>query len=154
MSLFTRLLDMFSNEPEQQEADDPLLVRAALLLETACFDDDFAPSERQLIVRLLEHKYQLEPSEIKELFETANQRRSERHDIFVFTNRINEVLSLEERAELMTEIWQVIFADDKVTPEEEHLARRLRTLLRLDHQHWAKAKQDARIRNKESTPES
>ncbi len=144
MSFFERVRLFFSSESKEATYEDPMLYRVVLLLEVAMFDDDFDDSEKALIVRLLENKYQLSRPEIEDLLALAEAKRAQSHDIFAHTSRINEWLSLEDRADLMKEIWQVIFADDKLTPQEDHLARRLRTLLRLDHQHWAQAKLDAR----------
>ncbi|CAM2008139.1 tellurite resistance TerB family protein [Acanthopleuribacter pedis] len=144
MSFFERVRLFFSSESKQEQQEDPLLYRVVLLLEVAMFDDEFDNREKALIVHLLETKYGLNREEIEALLTLADEKRAQSHDIFAHTSRINDWLSLEDRADLMKEIWQVIFADDKLTPQEDHLARRLRTLLRLDHQHWAQAKQDAR----------
>lgn len=144
MSFFERVLLFFSSEPKAEQQEEPLLYRVVLLLEVAMFDDEFDNREKALIIRLLETKYGLNRTEIEALLALAEEKRAQSHDIFAHTSRINEWLSLEDRADLMKEIWQVIFADEKLTPQEDHLARRLRTLLRLDHQHWAQAKHDAR----------
>jgi len=114
-----------------------------MLLETAHLDDEFSDEENQVIQKLLEDKYGLGGEEIKALQQMAARRREETHDIYHFTREINERMSKEEKVELLTEIWQVIYADGVVDKYEGHLAARLKTLLRLDREDWVLARRRA-----------
>ena len=145
MSLFTRLKKMF--ETQQAEADnemDPLMLRAILLLETAIYDDDLAAEEMAAIAALLARRYGLTHVEIGELLVCAQQHREGAPDVYLFTRSLCRDMSIDERKQLMIEIWQVIFADGRVDDHEDHFARKMQSMLRLDHPTWIETKQTAK----------
>ena len=147
MALFDMIKQIFAPDagPPQAPGPDqnPLVIRVILLLETASYDNEFAPEERQAIKRLLRDSYGLSPEETKELITLARSRREAVADIYVFTRELANAMNMEERLQMMTEIWEIIFADGRVDAQEEHFARKMQKLLRIDHPTWIAAKQAA-----------
>lgn len=111
-----------------------------LLLEAAIYDADFADVERQTILDILCDHYEMTPEEAEHLIEVAGQHRERFADIHTFTREIAR-LEPEDRLEVMYQIWQVVYADEKLEAMEEHYARKMQKLLRLDHSQWIAAKQ-------------
>lgn len=142
MKIFDRILSLFQKESLREESH-PQLIRIVMLLEAAYQDGVLADSEQEVIKNLLHRKYNLTFEEIDSLQDLASQKRLERPDFFGVTREINALMSKEEKVGLLTEIWQVILADGVIEKHESHLASRLKTLLRLDHEDWARARQDA-----------
>jgi len=148
MSLFDTLKEIFSQD-QNRSTDrevDPMVLRAALLLETAMHDDEFALEEREAIKDLLADRYGLGENKVDDLIEFAATKLNEVADVYLFTRSLGRDMSIEERKELMTEIWQIIFADGRVDKHEEHFARKMQKMLRLDHPTWIEARQEARTR--------
>jgi uncharacterized tellurite resistance protein B-like protein len=147
MSLFSQLLCLFKSERVENESseDQPRLSRAVLLLEAANYDDDYDPRERRLIESLLAEKYDLKPQETQHLLELARQHRDHFPDAYEHIRQINTELSFDERVALMEELWMVLFADDHLDAKEDHFAKKMRTLLRLDLEDWARARQRAKV---------
>ena len=140
MSLFSILKDLFATEETPQEAQHPQLSRVVLLLEAAIYDADFAAVERQTIETILSTHYDMTAAEAHELIELAAEHRERFPDIHAFTRELAR-LPIEQRRVLMEEIWQVIYADEKIEATEELYARKMQKLLRLDHSEWIAAKQ-------------
>ena len=141
MSIFQQIKSLFSDQPDPgQITMHPHLGRAVLLLEAAVYDHHYSDDEKLLIEKIFKDKYGLDTAETDDLLELAEKERARFPDLQSFTRDMVGAMGLEERQELMTEVWRVIFADGMVDPHEEHLARKLQKLLRLNHSHWIAAK--------------
>ncbi len=148
MSLFQQLVGFFAGEGTDKKVDEeehPCLPRVVLLLEAATYDDDFAQVEREKIKWLLVHRYGIEKDDVAPLLELAAEKSQTATDLFELTRELSKLLSIQDRTELMYEIWQVILADGHIHKNEELFARKMQKLLRLDHSAWIRA----RLRAKE-----
>jgi uncharacterized tellurite resistance protein B-like protein len=145
MSLFTLVKDWLSGkQPRESDEEHPLLPRVVLLLEAAVYDHHLAEEELAWIKVLLTEKHGLDEGETDALLDLARERRDDFPDIHSFTRKMVGEMAIEERVDLMKEIWQVIYADDHLDQHEEHFARKMQTLLRIDHKDWIAAKIEAR----------
>jgi uncharacterized tellurite resistance protein B-like protein len=99
------------------------LALAALLIEAANSDDRFDESERGVISRLLESRFNLSRSDADELFAAGETAASESAELFHFTRIVNERLSFEERVELIEMLWEVAYADGVLDEYEDSLLR-------------------------------
>ena len=146
MNLFNGLKGFFSESEPDIPPEHPMIPHIVLLIEAATYDDDFAPEEGAMIRAIMEEKYLIKAEELEELMALCRRKRERVPDIYPFTRQINAKLSNRDRFELMCDIWQVILADDHIDANEEHFARKLQKLLRLDHPTWIEAKLEARKR--------
>lgn len=146
MQIF-KVLSQFFQTSAPEEKPDVHLLRAIMLLEAAHLDQDFAEEEKGLILKILNEKYGLTLEEVSQLQTLAEKRRSESHDLFMFTRKINDHMNKEEKIELLVEIWQVVLADGVVTKYEDHMMSRLKNLLRLDQEDWVLAQRAAKQRD-------
>jgi len=148
LTLFDEIKKFFA-QPETEivgESEHPELNRVVILLEAAVYDSEFHQEERDMIDRLLRDKYQVPQAELHDLLKLAWEKRDQFPDIHAFTRLANERMSVAEKKELMTEIWQIILADNRVDSHEEHFARKMQALLRLDHPTWIACKLEAKSR--------
>ena len=124
--------------PEEQVAV------AAILLEVAEADMNFKPEEFREIMIQLRAYFGLSKEQVEELLTVSSQERDKSTDLFSFTNAIARSYSPEKKQEVLTMVWQVIFADDRLDPYEDQLAGRLQTLLAVNHSVLIAAKTKAR----------
>jgi uncharacterized tellurite resistance protein B-like protein len=124
--------------PEEQVAV------AAILLEMADADMDFKPEEFREIMIQLRAYFGLSKEQVEELLTISSQEREKSTDLFAFTNAIARSYTPEKKQEVLTMVWQVVFADDRLDPYEDQLAGRLQTLLAVNHSVLMAAKTKAR----------
>ena len=124
--------------PEEQVAV------AAILLETAEADNTVVPVEFKEIGIQLRAYFGISKEDVEELIEITSKERDKATDLFPFTNAIARAYSPEKKQEVLTMVWQVIFADDRLDPYEDQLARRLQAMLAVNHSVLMDAKAKAR----------
>ena len=72
-------------------------------------------------------------------------------DFFKFTRKINNLLNLEERTDLIEMLWEVIYSDGKLDDFETNMMRRVGGLLYVsDRENGDAKKRAARLANGES----
>jgi uncharacterized tellurite resistance protein B-like protein len=117
------------------------LALTALLIEAANSDDRFDETERGVISRLLESRFNLSRSDADELLAAGETAASESAELFHFTRTINERLSFEERVELIEMLWEVAYADGVLDEYEDSLLRRVGGLIYVPDRERGEARQ-------------
>ena len=133
------LFKFFKNEEKNNlkpggEKKKLQIAAAAILIEIAKSDSDFAPEELEVIKTSLRVKFNLTDEEIQTLILESERERENSSDLFQFTHQINKEFSKEEKFILMEMIWKVIYADGILDKHEDYLAHKFATLLRLNHE--------------------
>jgi uncharacterized tellurite resistance protein B-like protein len=113
---------------------------AALLVEVAGSDDNFAPEEKDAIIRNLESYFNLSDDEVEEIIEAGKEQLERRLDLYYFAQQINRHFDREQKIAVIEMVWRVIYSDDHLSGHEDHLAHRFARLLRLDHSELIAAK--------------
>ena len=122
--------------------DDPLhLAAAALLVEAASLDDDFADSERRTIAAVLESRFGLAPDEVEALIGRASSAVAESAQLYGFTRTLKDRLRPEERVCVIEMLWEVACADGEVDSYESGLVRRVAGLLFVPDKESGEARQ-------------
>src|SRR6202034_1142600 len=102
MSLLDRLAAFLSGEEAPSADGDGLrLAVAALLVEAARMDDEFVPSERAAIRRLLGARFALGPAASEQLLALAERAEAKAAGLYRFTKSVIEGFSPKERIELI-----------------------------------------------------
>lgn len=116
---------------------------AALLVEAARADGEYAPQEQTVIDRALETLLGLTPSEARALRALAEPQQAEAADTVRFTRIVKFALDYEQRTALIEAMWRVVLTDDVRDEHENALMRRLPPLLGVDDHDAVAARQRA-----------
>ena len=113
---------------------------AALLLEMTHMDDQAEPIARDTVVELVRECFGMNYSQAEALLGCAEAERNTSTDYFQFTSLINEHYGPEQKAHLVTALWRVAFADERLSRYEEYLVRKISELLYVPHSVFIQAK--------------
>jgi len=119
------------------------LAAAALLVEAARQDGDYAAEERALIRALLSGQFGLSAEEADALLAGAEEAQSQATDLFRFTREAVAGMDEEGRETLIEMLWQVVLADGRLHDYEASLMRRVAGLLYVSDHASAAARRHA-----------
>ena len=131
------------DETPDQDESRPLNVylgACAILLELANIDGEFNDAERNNIISVFKKDYNLAEEDISELMAASEKELKESIDLWQFTNLINQNYSLDEKIKVIETVWRVAYADGRLDGQEDYLAHKVATLLRLSHKQLIEAK--------------
>ncbi|HGY56124.1 MAG TPA: TerB family tellurite resistance protein [Caldithrix abyssi] len=121
-----------------------MVATAVLFLEMAHSDFDMSPQEIKQIQTTLSEFFSLDASEIDQLLSLAEENRRQRNDIWLFTNLLKENLNHRQKQRILEQLWELIYADQKVDMYEDALIRKITNLLGLEHAEMIAAKLKAK----------
>lgn len=104
-------------------------------------DDHFDTAERKLIERLLSARFDLTPEKTKALISEAERVALKSSQLHPFTRIAVERMSPNQRVHLIEMLWQVVYADGVLDPEEDVLIRRIAGLVYVSDQDRIAARQ-------------
>ncbi|MFH1728090.1 MAG: TerB family tellurite resistance protein [Pseudomonadota bacterium] len=117
----------------------------ALMLEIANADDEFTSVEKETLIDIIKQEFLLDQISVIKLIKKAREEREKSIDLWFFTNAVNKQFPKEEKIKILKMLWNIIYADHVVTPEEEYIIRKIANLLRIEHHEFIKTKLDAKI---------
>ncbi|HCS13472.1 MAG: hypothetical protein COW19_10435 [Zetaproteobacteria bacterium CG12_big_fil_rev_8_21_14_0_65_55_1124] len=117
---------------------------AALMVEVMMMDGRLDDAEHHVISAMLQRRFDLDDGEVDALITRATSAADKAHDLFQFTSRIINGYPINERTDIVRELWRVAMADGHVDAYEEQLIRRIAELIGVHHQHFISAKIQAR----------
>jgi uncharacterized tellurite resistance protein B-like protein len=117
---------------------------AALLLELSRADFEADEMEQALIVAMLRDTFDLKEDDLQALIALAGQASDQAHDVFQFTQLVNEHYSHDDKIQLTENLWLVAYADGRIDKYEEQFIRKVSGLLHVAHSDFIKAKIRAR----------
>jgi len=107
------------------------LATAVMLVEVMRADATFEPSERATVRQALAAKFQLAEDEAERLAELAEAAAKEATDLYAFTSRINERFEMAQKLRMIEYMWQVAYADGRLSAHERHVLWRIADLLHV-----------------------
>ena len=111
-----------------------------LMVEIMMSDHDPDTREQAAIIERLMDRTGEPREDIQALVTRARQTHADSHDLYQFTKLLNEQLSVDEKMDLMVDLWRTALADGVIDKHEDHMIRRLSDLLYLHHSHFIRAK--------------
>jgi len=129
---------------EVREENTLQLAIAVLLIEVMQADAECAFEEQAVILKILKERFQLSDTEVTQLTERGQQASQAANDFYRFTSLINHELGLPGKIQIVEYLWQVVYADGKVSAHENHIMRKLVDLLHVSLGDNAAAKARAR----------
>ena len=148
--MFNKLVEFFQSSEKKSSlvvdssgtpTDQDLIIAAAVLLvEMACADSDFAPSEEMAIGDLLSKHFKIDSDEIDAIVKAAIAARGREEKIDSFVKCINEHFSMVQRQKLLAMLWKVILDDSKIDKYEQRLAVQMKFRFQLTDAQAQKAR--------------
>ena len=102
---------------------------AALLVEAAQMSACFDETERSVIERILGRRYDLPSDAAARLLASAERLNAESTQLFSFTHLIVEQMAPEERVRVIEMLWETVYADGILSPDEDALIRKVAGLI-------------------------
>lgn len=140
---FEQYIIVTENVSEEVIEQQLQLATAALMIEVLYADHTVKETELDTLRSVLREAFALNRSEADELIQLAEEERTEATDYYQFTSLINEFYTQAQKRELVTRLWQMVYADRKVHKFEEYLVRRLADLLHVPHSAFMQSKHRA-----------
>ena len=136
-----KLFKIRQDIPEKNSlTEKPEDLVAAILLEAAIIDGEFAESERGAIAKLLRKRFGIDDGDLDLLIERARDESENSIDLYRITKRVAKVFNYEERLELVEMLWEVVHADGIIEDFESNIMRRLAGLLHVSDRESGNAK--------------
>ena len=140
--MFKQLIDFLKGpETSINPASDLRIAVGVLLLEAAKMDDKFSTTEHAVIERLLSDKFALTPSEAHELLSVSEERLKALVQLHPYTNECFTQMGEDERIRLIEMLWEVVYADGILDPDEDVLVRRIASLIHISDRERMLARQ-------------
>lgn len=105
------------------------IATAALLVEVAKADFNYAADEFETLTRLIETQFVLTPEEALTLTETAGERVEESVSLHEFTALLHRSLAPDEKSTIVAMMWRLAYADGRLDMYEDALILKVADLL-------------------------
>ena len=115
--------------PGRFEENDYRLAAAALLIHASTIDGNVSDVERVKLRAVLKQQYNLDDAATDELIEAATKADSDAVDLYHFTSLINRSVDEDGRRGIVEMMWEIVFADGRVSEFEDNLMWRAADLL-------------------------
>ena len=127
-----QFLTDLTGEAKRQEHfrdDDYRLAAAALLIHVCSVDGEMSAVERDKLHAVLRDRFSLDDVATAALIDAAATADEESVDLYHFTSLINRSLDAAGRRRVVEMMWELIYADGRVTEFEENVVWRASDLL-------------------------
>ena len=141
-ALWQRLLKPFEAPPADPLARQRIAI-AVLLLESARADFERSEVEMAAVRAGLVRYFGIDQAELDALLSQASDEARQAVSLHDYVARLNASLQPDDKRQLIALLWQVVYADGRLDPNEEHLLRRLADLLYVPHRDFIAAKLEA-----------
>jgi uncharacterized tellurite resistance protein B-like protein len=126
-SLFADLTG--GKEAAHFQENDYRLAAAALLVHVATLEGALEPASRAKLHALLKSRFELSDDLTEELIDVAVMADHEAIDFYHFTSLLNRALNEEGRQRIVEMMWEMVYADGRVSEFEENVMWRVSDLL-------------------------
>jgi uncharacterized tellurite resistance protein B-like protein len=109
--------------------NDYRLAAAALLIHISMVDGEISPRERERLETVLKREFNLDDGATAELIEAATAADREAVDLYSFTSLLNRSLDEDGRRRMVEMMWQIVFADGRMSEFEDNIVWRASDLL-------------------------
>jgi uncharacterized tellurite resistance protein B-like protein len=108
---------------------DYRLAATALLIHVISIDGEPSEAEKRKLHSLLEFRFQLDPGTADQLIADATLVEGEAVDLYHFTSLIMRSVNEEGRLRIIEMMWELVYADGRVSEFEENVVWRAADLL-------------------------
>jgi len=135
MSLWNKLKDLVegvdrdSSRAKNLREEELRRAAGALLITAGGIDGRFDRDEKRKVKALLQTRFDLEPGEVRQLFEESAERERDAVDLYRFTSVLCRELDQDGRKRVVEMLWEVVLADGQVDEFESNLVWRVAELI-------------------------
>jgi uncharacterized tellurite resistance protein B-like protein len=122
------------------------IATAALLVEMMRADSEIKDDERKAVTKKLQSSFRLSEEEINAIIKFAEEEIQKATGYYEFTSLINKGLSQEQKVKIIEHLWEIAFSDSSVDKHEEHMVRKIASLIHVSHKDFIDAKLRVRKR--------
>ncbi|MGX1307979.1 putative tellurite resistance protein B-like protein [Amorphus suaedae] len=109
--------------------DDHRIAVAALLVHLVAIDGEITSDERRVLREVLAEHYDLSTEDTEALVKLAKERDEEAVDLYGFTSVLKRVLDDDGRKMVVEMMWEMGFADGRISEFEDNTVWRVAELL-------------------------
>jgi uncharacterized tellurite resistance protein B-like protein len=124
------------------------LATAALLIEVSRADFEVSEDERRAIEESVRKSFGLREEETRQIVALAEEEVSRAVSLYEFTRLVDQRFTPEQKRHIVGLLWEVALTDERVEGREEHLIRKIATLLHVPHEAFIAEKIAARDRRR------
>lgn len=119
------------------------LATAVLMIDVARADYVFDESEFDQVLKLVEAHFGLTAEQAAELVVEASGKAEQLIDIHEFTRLLHDYLTEDEKARIVSLLWQIAYADGRLDKYEDSLVLKISDLLYVSRGRVMRLKHDA-----------
>ncbi len=132
------------------DRDELGMTLAVLMLEVAKSDFEESEAELQTMTAWLENQGSgLTSEDVHQLLDSARNEQAGSAGLFEYTRRACERMSIEERVQLVEQLWRIAYADGVIDKYEEAAIRKASELLYVSHSDFIRVKLSAKSAHQE-----
>ncbi|MUZ72560.1 hypothetical protein GOZ90_07685 [Agrobacterium vitis] len=125
------------------DGNDTRVLIVALCFQVMEADGSISAAERKSLKKSIKDHYDLDRSKIEALLEAGQQAESEAVDYYRFTSELKRRLDENQRLELVSVLWDIVYADGMRNEMEDHILWRVADLLGVSDRDRILARQKA-----------
>ena len=135
MSLWNKLKDLVegvdadASRAGNLQEEELRLSAGALLVTAGTIDGNFDADEKKKVKALLQTRFDLEPKDVRQLFEDSEVCERDAVDLYRFTSVLCRQLDQDGRKRIVEMLWEVVMADGVVDEFESNLVWRVAELI-------------------------
>src|SRR3954453_5095343 len=139
-------------QPRAFDESDYRLAATALLIHVVSLDGEPSAVEKRKLHSLIETRFKLDPGTADRLIASAPRAEGDAVDLYHFTSVIMREVNEQGRQRIVEMMWEMVYADGKVTEFEDNVLWRAADLLgisgrdRIELKHRVAAQQPAPAR--------
>jgi uncharacterized tellurite resistance protein B-like protein len=115
--------------PNRFAENDYRLAAAALLVHAAAIDGVISDIERERLHAIIKRWFDLDEAATNELLNAATAAEQQAIDLYHFTSLLDRSLDEDGRRRVVEMMWEIVFADGRVSEFEDNLIWRAADLL-------------------------
>ena len=132
-----------AGEDEPTHRDEALrIATAVLMIDVARADHVFDETELRRVLQLIEDHFDLDPEQAAALVESADEVADDMVSVYEFTQRLHRHLDEDEKARVVSLLWQVAYADGRLDKYENSLVLKISDLLYVNRARVMRLKHD------------
>ena len=108
---------------------DYRLAATALLIHVISLDGEPSDAEKRKLHALLEYRFNLDPGTADKLIAAATLEEGQAVDLYHFTSVIMRAVDEQSRARIVEMMWELVYADGRVSEFEDNVVWRADDLL-------------------------